>query len=97
MPPRRPPYNALSGPTAALSFSGLACWCHRHPLFFGSFLVSVVCFSVYTYIQMRLHSLAAGTSLLGAAAVSGAKNGLPVDKVYGVNVSDDSCNVLLNY
>ncbi|CAE6439263.1 unnamed protein product [Rhizoctonia solani] len=35
---------------------------------------------------MKLHSLAVGTGLLGAAAVSAAKNGLPVDKVYGVNL-----------
>ncbi|CUA70583.1 Glucan endo-1,6-beta-glucosidase B [Rhizoctonia solani] len=35
---------------------------------------------------MRLRSLAAGTGLLGAAAVSAAKNGLPVDKIYGVNL-----------
>ncbi|CAE6475752.1 unnamed protein product [Rhizoctonia solani] len=35
---------------------------------------------------MKLHSVALGTGLLGAAAVSAAKNGLPVDKVYGVNL-----------
>ncbi|KAH7339141.1 glycoside hydrolase superfamily [Rhizoctonia solani] len=35
---------------------------------------------------MRLHSVALGTGLLGAAAVSAAKNGLPIDKVYGVNL-----------
>ncbi|KDN35897.1 hypothetical protein RSAG8_11205, partial [Rhizoctonia solani AG-8 WAC10335] len=35
---------------------------------------------------MKIHSLAAGTSLLSAAAISAAKNGLPVDKVYGVNL-----------
>ncbi|ELU38127.1 glycoside hydrolase family 5 protein [Rhizoctonia solani AG-1 IA] len=32
---------------------------------------------------MRLHSVALGTGLLGATAVTAAKNGLPVDKIYG--------------
>ncbi|KAF8695642.1 Cellulase (glycosyl hydrolase family 5), partial [Rhizoctonia solani] len=35
---------------------------------------------------MRLHSVALGTGLLGATAVTAAKNGLPVDKIYGVNL-----------
>ncbi|CAE6454224.1 unnamed protein product [Rhizoctonia solani] len=35
---------------------------------------------------MRLHSFLVGTGFLGAAAVAAAKNGLPVDKVYGVNI-----------
>ncbi|KAF8729308.1 Cellulase (glycosyl hydrolase family 5), partial [Rhizoctonia solani] len=34
---------------------------------------------------MRLHSVALGTGLLGASAVSAAKNSLPVNKVYGTN------------
>ncbi|KAJ1302963.1 hypothetical protein OPQ81_003255 [Rhizoctonia solani] len=35
---------------------------------------------------MRLRSVALGTGLFGATAVSAAKNGLPVDKIYGTNV-----------
>ncbi|CEL59109.1 Glucan endo-1,6-beta-glucosidase B OS=Emericella nidulans (strain FGSC A4 / ATCC 38163 / CBS 112,46 / NRRL 194 / M139) GN=exgB PE=2 SV=1 [Rhizoctonia solani AG-1 IB] len=35
---------------------------------------------------MRLQSVALGTGLLGATVVSAAKNGLPVDKIYGVNL-----------
>ncbi|CUA70591.1 Glucan endo-1,6-beta-glucosidase B [Rhizoctonia solani] len=35
---------------------------------------------------MRTHSLAVGAGFLGAASVSALKNGLPVDKVYGVNL-----------
>ncbi|KAF8749266.1 glycosyl hydrolase 5 (cellulase A) family [Rhizoctonia solani] len=35
---------------------------------------------------MRLRSVAIGTSLLGATAVSAAKSSLPVDKVYGTNL-----------
>ncbi|CAE6440312.1 unnamed protein product, partial [Rhizoctonia solani] len=35
---------------------------------------------------MKLHSIALGTGLFGAAAVSAAKNGMPVDKIYGVNL-----------
>ncbi|KAF8749210.1 Cellulase (glycosyl hydrolase family 5) [Rhizoctonia solani] len=35
---------------------------------------------------MRLHSVALGTGLLGASAVSAAKNSLPVNKVYGTNL-----------
>ncbi|CAE6477492.1 unnamed protein product, partial [Rhizoctonia solani] len=37
---------------------------------------------------MKLHSIAIGAGVLGAAAVSAAKNGLPVDKVYGVNLGN---------
>ncbi|CAE6445319.1 unnamed protein product [Rhizoctonia solani] len=33
---------------------------------------------------MRLHSTALGSGLLGAVAIHAAKNGLPVDKVYGL-------------
>jgi hypothetical protein len=36
---------------------------------------------------MKLRTVAWGTGLLGATAISAARNGLPVDKVYGVNVS----------
>ena len=36
---------------------------------------------------MKLHGAVWGAGLLGATAVSAAKAGLPVDKVYGVNVS----------
>ena len=35
---------------------------------------------------MKLHILTSGAALLGATAISAAKNGLPVDKVYGVNL-----------
>ncbi|KEP51496.1 glycoside hydrolase family 5 protein [Rhizoctonia solani 123E] len=86
MAPRRHLYNPLVGPATSSSLWKVPLWCHTHPFFLRLFLVAVVCFSVYTYTRMRLHSLAAGTSLLGAAAVSAAKNGLPVDKVYGVNL-----------
>ncbi|CAE6350666.1 unnamed protein product [Rhizoctonia solani] len=37
-------------------------------------------------VSMKLHSIALGSGLLGAAAIRAAKNGLPVDKVYGVNL-----------
>ncbi|KAG8679167.1 hypothetical protein FRC08_017160 [Ceratobasidium sp. 394] len=36
---------------------------------------------------MRLHSTVYGVGLLAAGVVSAGKNGLPVDKVYGVNVA----------
>ncbi|EUC58895.1 glycoside hydrolase family 5 protein [Rhizoctonia solani AG-3 Rhs1AP] len=35
---------------------------------------------------MRLRSFLVGTGLLGATTVTAARNGLPVDKVYGVNI-----------
>lgn len=36
---------------------------------------------------MKLRTVASGAGLLGAVAVSATKASLPVDKVYGVNVS----------
>ncbi|KAG8685732.1 hypothetical protein FRC11_010161, partial [Ceratobasidium sp. 423] len=35
---------------------------------------------------MKFHTVALGSGLLSAAAIHAAKNGLPVDKVYGVNL-----------
>lgn len=58
-----------------------------------SFTKTFAIFSVLTVsitwliFSMKFHSVAWGAGLLGATAVSAAKAGLPVDKVYGVNVS----------
>jgi hypothetical protein len=52
---------------------------------------------VYLQSHMRLQSVALGTGLLGATAVSAAKSGLPVDKIYGVNVSVNYHKIFLVY